>query len=63
MREVCPGKQGVSRGLRPNFLVLNKGATTSLSLFKHISSNKEQVCFLVWSGWGRELVRQMSAWS
>ena len=40
MREFCPSKQGVSRGLRPDLLILNKGATTSLSIFKPFSSNK-----------------------
>ena len=40
MREFCPRKQGVSRGLRPNLLILNKGAITSLSLFKPFSSNR-----------------------
>ena len=34
MRDFCPGKQVISRGLRPNLLILNKGAITSLSLFK-----------------------------
>ena len=38
--EFCPRKQGGSRGLRPDLLILNKGATTSLSLFKPYSSNK-----------------------
>ena len=34
MTESCRRKQGVSRGLRPNLLILSKGAmTTSLSLF------------------------------
>ena len=41
VREVCPIKQGVSRVLRPNLLVLNKGAITSLSLFKPFSSNRD----------------------
>ena len=40
MREFCPRKQGVSRGLRPNLFILNKGAITSLSLFKPFSSNR-----------------------
>ena len=40
MREFCPRKQGVSRGLRPNLLILNKGVITSLSLFKPFSSNR-----------------------
>ena len=40
MSEFCPRKQGVSRGLTPNLLILNKGAITSLSLLKLFSSNK-----------------------
>ena len=40
MREFCPRKQGGSRGLRPDLLILNKGATTSLSLSKPFSSNR-----------------------
>ena len=40
MREFCPGKQGVSRGLGPNLLILNKGTITPLSLFKPFSSNR-----------------------
>ena len=40
MREFCPRKQGVSRGLRPSRLILNKGAITSLSLIKPFSSNR-----------------------
>ena len=44
LREFCPRKQGVSRGLRPKLLILNnKGAITSLSLFKPFSSNKVSV--------------------
>ena len=30
MREFWPGRQGVSRGLRPKLLIVNKGASTSL---------------------------------
>ena len=37
MREFCPRKQGFARGLRPDLLILNKGAMTSLSLFKPFS--------------------------
>ena len=43
MREFCPRKQWIPRGLRPNLLILNKGAITSLSLFKPFSSNKEPI--------------------
>ena len=46
MRESRPGKQGVSRALGPNFLILNKGATTSLSLFKPFSSNRVLVAIV-----------------
>ena len=42
MRDFCHRKQGVSRGLRPNLLVLNKGAITALSLFKPFSSNTDR---------------------
>ena len=41
MREFCPRKQWVSRGLRPNLLILDKGAIASLSLFKPFSNNRE----------------------
>ena len=41
MREFCPRKQGALRALRPNLLILNKMAITSLSLFKPFSSNRE----------------------
>ena len=58
MREVCPRKQGVSRGLRPNLLILNKAAITSLSLFKPFSSNRGMVfvrarmnIFDLWALW------------
>ena len=40
LSKFCLRKQGVSRGLRPNLLILNKGAITSLSLFKTFSSNR-----------------------
>ena len=40
MKEFCPRKQGVSRGLRPNLLILMGGTITSLSLFKQFSSNR-----------------------
>ena len=36
----CPRSPGVSRGPRPNFLILNKGAITSISLFKPFSSKQ-----------------------
>ena len=40
MRAFCSRKQGVSRGLRPNLLIFNEGAITSLSLFKPFSSDR-----------------------
>ena len=49
MREFCPRKQGVLRALRPNLLILNKRAITSLSLFKPFSSNREPQCYGVFS--------------
>ena len=36
MSKSCAGKRGVSRGLRPNLLILGKGSLTS-SLFKPFS--------------------------
>ena len=50
MRELCPRKQGFSRGLRPNLLILTKGAITSLSLFKPFSSNRVGVSLVFWGG-------------
>ena len=50
MREFGPKKQGVSRGLRPNLLILNKGAITSLSSFKPFGSNR---AIVLWSADGK----------
>ena len=43
MRELCPGKQWVLRGLRPNLLILNKGAIPSDTNSLLTQNNSEMI--------------------